>query len=117
MMRGRPISGLEETWEVCPADLALLAGTVGYVIPRVVAQRLVKEADGGAFIADDFARLFKMGVLSRIAISNVVGHPWENVQSTIQQERAEFIKRGDAYRRPLLKRLMSEILTRALNSA
>jgi glycosyl transferase family 25 len=108
-LRGRALDGLPETWEVCPADLERLTGTVGYLVPKSIAASLAKDAEDGASIVDDFPRTFARGLATRFAISNVVGHPWVDVQSAIQRERAEFMKGGEQYHRPLLQRLIQEL--------
>lgn len=109
-LRGRSLEGLPDTWEVCPADLEKLTGTVGYLVPKLSAAALAKDAEDGAFIVDDFRRAHVRGLATRFAISNVIGHPWVEVQSAIQRERAEFMKRGEEYHRPLLQRLTHELV-------
>jgi glycosyl transferase family 25 len=108
-LTGRTIDGIPDTWELSPLCLNKLFGAVGYAIRRDTARSLSNYADRGAFIVDDFVKLFESRVISRFAISNVVGHPWIEVPSQIEAERSKLQQPYIGAGRSLLGRLAREV--------
>lgn len=109
-LRGRRINELQDTWEIFPSELSRLYGTVGYVVSRTTASRMVAEAAKRLFVADDFGLLHRSGAIRRLLLSNVVGHPWGDHHSLIGNERDFLFATAQASPRPLLKRLAQEVL-------
>ncbi len=108
-LRGRPLANLQDIWEVCPADFTSLFGAVGYLIHKRLAERLAEMGTKRLSIVDDYARHYRNGVLKRVALTNIVGHPWGNYHSHILGESRSLLTTRQMYHNPLAKRIVTEI--------
>lgn len=107
---GVKVKGVDDTWEIPPSEFGKLYGTVGYLLSRSTAIRLVEHAAKGLFVADDFRLLHRAGVIRQMFLSNVVGHPWGEHHSTIATERDFLFQSAKAPPRPLLRRITEEVM-------
>ena len=107
---GRKVERLPDTWELRSEELHKLFSSVGYVVSKATADRLIAAATKALFVADDYEYLHEVGAITRILISNVVGHPWGDHHSALEQERKVLGRLKYTEPRPLVKRLAAEIM-------
>ncbi len=71
---------------VFPLCLRWLYRTCGYIINRSAAKELIK-AHNGTFVADDWSYILKSTSINKVYFINLITHPTDLSNSTIENER------------------------------